>query len=191
MADNRFDCLRKGGHGCPAAAGDSRYHSIFGRSGGCLGVNPSDLAPALVALDGSVVTTKRIVGAEDFFQFNGEKTTVLDDDEIVTEICIPSMAEGGKSAFAKYALRKAIDFPLVNCAVAVDRNNARICLSAVYNTPYRALEAERLVAGRPIDEALAEAAGDAAVAAAQPLEPNRYKVEIAKAMVKRAILACR
>jgi xanthine dehydrogenase YagS FAD-binding subunit len=190
VAGNRFDCLRKGGRGCPAALGDSRYHSIFGRSRGCSGVNPSDLAPVMVALDASVKTTARVVPAEAFFQAGLERGTVLQPGEIVTEIQIPAPAAGSRSAFTKYALRRSIDFPIVNCAVALDGTSARICLNAVYGTPYRAIEAERLIAGRPIDEDLAEAAGEAAIAGAQALDSNRFKVQIAKTMVKRAILAC-
>jgi NADPH-dependent glutamate synthase beta subunit-like oxidoreductase/CO/xanthine dehydrogenase FAD-binding subunit len=158
---------------------------------GCIAVNSSDLAPVLVVLDAKIKTTKRIIAAERFFQVKAEKTTALDDDEIVTEIQIPVPAAGAKSAFAKYALRKAIDFPVVNCAVAIDGKSARICLNAVCNTPYRAVGAEKALAGKAIDEATAEAAGEAAVAAAQAMEPNRYKVQIAKILVKRAILACR
>jgi NADPH-dependent glutamate synthase beta subunit-like oxidoreductase/CO/xanthine dehydrogenase FAD-binding subunit len=155
----------------------------------CLAVNSSDLAPVLVALDAKIKTTSRVIVAEDFFQVNGERTTALDDDEIVTEIQIPVPAPGAKSAFTKYALRKSIDFPIVSCAVAVDGERARICLNAVRNTPYRAREAERIIAGKAIDDAVAEAAGGAAVADAQALEANRYKVLIARTMVKRAILA--
>jgi NADPH-dependent glutamate synthase beta subunit-like oxidoreductase len=161
----------------------------------CVAVNSSDLAPVLIALGARIKTTSRLVEAESFFEVNGEKTTVLDDDEIVIEIQIPVPAPGARSAFSKYALRKSIDFPIVSCAVAIDgagaASTARICLNAVHPLPYRALAAERMVAGKSIDEGLAEAAGEAAVADAQALEPNRYKVQIAKTMVKRAILACR
>ncbi len=191
VADNRFYCLRKGGRYCPAVAGDCRYHSIFGRLRGCLAVNTSDLAPVLVALDAKIKTTKNLIAAEWFFRVNGVKTTALDDDEIVTEIQVPIPGASTRSAFAKYALRRAIDFPIVNCAVAIDGEEARICLNAVYGKPYRAIGAESVIAGRAIDEAIAAAAGEAAVADAQALEPSRYKVQMAKTMVKRAILACR
>lgn len=190
-AQNRFFCLRKGGRECPAVTGDSRYHSIFGRVRGCLAVNPSDLAPILVAMRARIETTKKAVDAEEFFQVKGIKTTILDDDEILIEIQIPAPSIGGRSAFAKFALRKAIDFPVVNCAVAIEGEEARICLNAVYNMPYRVTEAEKVIVGRAVDEAAAEAAGEAAIADARPLESNLYKVQIAKTLVKRAILACR
>lgn len=194
--NNRFPCLRKGGGRCYAIDGDNRYHSIFGGSveGGCYAVHPSDTAPALIALDARIKTSKRLINAEDFFQVEVIKTTVLDDDEIVTEIQIPTPP--GKSAFIKFALRKSIDFPIVNCAAMLTSSKgkvtaARVCLNAVYVKPYRATKAEEAIVGKPIDEANAEAAGSAAVSEAKPLTHNTYMVQIAKTMVKRAILACK
>lgn len=188
---NAFDCLRKNPAGiCYALTGDNRYDSIFGAVSGCISVNPSDIAPALVVLDAKIVTTKQTVDAEDFFTVNGEKTTILDDDEIVIEIQVPTPAAGTKSAFVKFAMRKAFDFAIVSCAAAVSSTSARICLNGVYTIPYRATDAEDAIAGKTINEANAEAAGSAAVADASPQAYNGYKVQIAKTMVKRAILAC-
>jgi xanthine dehydrogenase YagS FAD-binding subunit len=193
--NNRFPCLRKGGGRCYAIDGDNRYHSIFGGSveQGCYAVHPGDTAPALIALDATVKTSRRSVKAEDFFQVSVAKTTVLDDDEIVTEIQIPKPF--GKSAFVKFALRKAVDFPIVNCAamLAVSSKKvaaARICLNAVYVKPYRAARAEEAIRGKAVNEANAEAAGTAAVSEARPMPYNAYMVQIAKTMVKRAILGC-
>jgi xanthine dehydrogenase YagS FAD-binding subunit len=193
--NNRFACLRKGGGRCYAIDGDNRYHSIFGGSveQGCYAVHPSDTAPALIALDATIKTSRRSIKAEDFFQVSVAKTTVLDDDEIVTEIQIPKPA--GTSAFVKFALRKAIDFPIVNCAAMVTVSKkkvtaARICLNAVYVKPYRATAAEDAMKGKAINEANAEAAGAAAVSGARPMPYNAYMVQIAKTMVKRAILGC-
>ena len=190
---NAFDCLRKNPSGiCNALVGDNRYHSIFGTLEGCVAVNPSDTAPALVALNASVVTSKKTIAIEDFFAVNGERTTSLDDDEMVTEIQVPTPAAGTKSAFVKYAIRKSFDFPVVNCAAAISSSSARICLNAVYNNPHRATEAEDAISGQTINEANAEAAGAAAVATAIALPGgnNKYMIQIAKTMVKRAILAC-
>lgn len=187
-AENRFDCLRKGGGMCYAMMGDNRYHSIFGAVNACLAVNPSDTAPALVALNATIVTNKRDIAAEDFWDVATPGSTVLDADEIVTEIQVPAFS--GKSAFTKFALRKSIDFPVVNCAAALNGSDARICLNAVYNIPYRATAAEEAIAGKTIDETNAEAAGAAAVQGAQIIGFNKWKVQIAKTMVKRTILAC-
>jgi len=158
---------------------------------GCVAVNPSDMAAALVALDARIVTSVRTIQAEKFWAVDrGLKPTVLENDEIVTEIQIPTPAAGVKSAFIKFALRKSIDFPIVNCAAAIGAGTTRVCLNGVYNKPYRATKAEAVIKGKVIDEAVAEAAGAAAVSDAIALPYNKYKIQIAKAMVKKAILAC-
>ena len=163
---------------------------------GCDGVNPSDIAPALVALNATIVTSKRKVKAEEFWVADkGLKPTILDNDEIITEIRIPRPAANVKSSFLKFAMRKSIDFPIVNCAAAIESKDgvvksARICLNAVYSNPYRVTKAEDAIKGKPIDEANAEAAGAAAVSDAIPLPYNKFKIQIAKTLVKRAILAC-
>jgi xanthine dehydrogenase YagS FAD-binding subunit len=194
--NNRFPCLRKGGGRCYAIEGDNRYHSIFGGSveKGCYAVHPSDTAPALIALDATMRTTKRSIKAEEFFAVSVTKTTVLDDDEIVTRIELP--APRGKSAFMKFALRKAIDFPIVNCAATISVTDgivsfARVCLNGVYVKPYRAIKAEQAITGKTLSEESAESAGAAAVADANPMSCNSYMVPVAKAYVKRTLLACR
>jgi len=187
--ENRFNCLRKGGTTCFAMTGDNRYHSIFGAINMCIAVHPSDVAPALIALDAKVVTNKRTLPAENFFDVKVPVSTVLAADEIITEIQVPAPPAGAKSAFIKFAIRKSIDFPIVNCAVRVGAGAPRICLNAVAPKPYRALKAEAAIAGKPINEANAEAAGAAAVEDAKPLPATKYKVQIAKTLVKRALLA--
>ena len=206
-SDNRFDCPRKGGERCYAVAGDNRDHSIFGSVMGCIAVNPSDTAPALVALNAQIITTKRAIDAEKFWAVKIPGSTVLDPAEIVTEIQVPTPAAGLKSAFVKFALRTSIDFPIVNCAAAIGGGQSRVCLNAVYNLPYRATKAEDAIKGKAIDEANAEAAGAAAVqdAVTLPYTPavqsvgltapappfGKWKVQLAKTLVKRAILGCK
>lgn len=192
---NRFPCMRKGGGRCYAINGDNRYHSIFGGSveGGCYAVHPSDVAPALIALDARIKTTERTIPAEDFFTVEPIKTTVLAVGEIVTEIQLPPAV--GKSAFLKFALRKAIDFPIVNCAAAICLSDqkitkARICLNAVYVKPLRVTQAEEALTGKPLNAAAAAAAGTAAVSTARPMSNNAYMVRIAETMVKRAVMGC-
>jgi xanthine dehydrogenase YagS FAD-binding subunit len=194
---NRFSCLRKGGGRCYAIKGDNRFHSIFGGSveKGCMAVHPSDTAPALIALGAQMVTSKRVMNVLDFFQVRLNNTTVLDPDEIVTEIHIPMLEAGTRSAFIKFAQRKSIDFPIVNCAAALtlDKDQvtgARICLNAVHVIPRRVLKAEEAITGKTITAENAEEAAKAAVSDARPLEHNAYMVQIAKTLVKRTILAC-
>lgn len=163
---------------------------------GCVAVNSSDMAPVLIALEAKIKTTKRVIEADKFFTVAGDKTTVLDDDEIVTEIEVPMPGAGTKSTFTKFALRKSIDFPVVNCAAAIKSEKgvvkaARICLNAVYNTPYRVTKAEEYIIGKSINDSSAEEAASAIVADTCPLINNRYKIQIAKTLVKRATLACK
>jgi len=190
--DNRFNCLRKGGKRCYAVTGDNRYHSIFGAVKRCLAVNPGDTAPALVVLNAKIKTNKRLIEAEKFWDMAVPGSTILAMDEIVTEIEVPTPAKGNKSSFIKFAIRKSIDFPIVNCAAMVGRGDARICLNAVHNRPYRAFKSEELMRGRSINEDNADAAGAAAIgdARALPGDRNKWKIQIARTMVKRAILGC-
>jgi xanthine dehydrogenase YagS FAD-binding subunit len=196
--ENRFPCLRKGGGKCYAHEGDNRYHSIFGASveDGCIAVHPGDMAPALIAFNASIKTSKRTIPAEDFFLVDNERTTCLDDDEIVTTIQVPAKAEGAKSAFIKFSLRTSIDFPIVNCAALIGASqgkvsSARICLNAVYVKPYRALRAEEAITGKEISDESALSAAEAAVSDAKPFSDNGYMVDITKIMIKRAIMACK
>jgi len=197
-ANNRFPCMRKGGGRCYAIEGDNRFHSIFGGSveGGCYAVHPSDTAPALIVLGALAKTTKRTIPLDDFFGVDIRKTTVLDPNEIVTELKVPAPAKGMKSAFLKFALRKSIDFPIVNCAAAVTLSgervsSAKICLNAVYVKPYRATAAEELIKGKTLSDNDIGAAADAAVSTALPMSRNRYMVQIARTLVKRTLMACR
>jgi xanthine dehydrogenase YagS FAD-binding subunit len=118
-------------------------------------------------------------------------STVLAADEIVTEIQVPTPAAGMKSAFYKAAIRRSIDFPIVNGAAMIGAGDARICLNAVYNTPYRATAAETAVKGKTIDATVATAAGTAAVTGAQALALNKYKIQMANGVVKKLVLACK
>jgi xanthine dehydrogenase YagS FAD-binding subunit len=202
--NNLFNCLRKDPKGvCYAIAGDNRYHSIFGGVSGCFAVNPSDTAPALLAFGASIVTNKKTWAAKDFWAVNGENSTALAADEIVTEIQFPAVAAGSKSAFSKFALRKSFDFPIVNCAAVITQASgtvsaASIALNAVHNNPRKATAAETAIVGKAINAANADAAGTQAVTGATPMPANAntttvgnsYMIQIAKTMVKRTILNC-
>ena len=184
VPDDRFHCRRKGGDWCPARIGDNRYHSIFGDQDGCYAASSHDTAPALVALGASVKTTKREVPAEEFFRANGVRSNVLEDGEVVTDIRVPKAA---KSAFLKFALRKSIDFPVVNCAAAqLADGSVRVALGGVYPAPVRSTAAEAAVAGGVSADTAAKA-GEAAVSVAKPLGKNAYKVDIARTLVKRTL----
>ncbi|MFQ6084836.1 MAG: FAD binding domain-containing protein [Candidatus Bathyarchaeia archaeon] len=189
---NAFHCLRKGGVVCYGIAGDNRYLSIFGGPEGCYGVCPSDTAPALVALNASVVTTERTIPIEEFFS-NLEPGHVLGPSEILTEIQVPAPGDS-KQAFLKSAVRKTFDFALASAAAVISPatgavSSARIAIGSVAPTPLRATAAEEALIGKTITTSVAESAASAAVEGAVPLSMNKYKVQIAKTLVKRAILA--
>ena len=163
---------------------------------GCIAVTPSDLAPVLVALDGTVVTTRRELAAADIFAVGPASSTVLAPDEVVTEMRLPAPAAGLRSWYEKFRLRKAIDFPIVSVAVALHVDDgrvagARVVLGAAAPVPWRLTEVEAALVGREASPAgLAAAAREAAAEWARkctPLRPNAYKVKIAAALIARAV----
>jgi xanthine dehydrogenase YagS FAD-binding subunit len=146
---------------------------------------------ALAALDAAIVTSKRSIPIGDFFQALGN---VLDEDEIIAEIQVPAVKPGTKQVFIKFAFRPAIDFAVASVAAAITTklgkvSDARIVLGAVAPAPYRANGAEDALKGSAASEPVAETAAAAAVEDAVPLPNNKYKVQIIKALIKRAILA--
>jgi CO/xanthine dehydrogenase FAD-binding subunit len=160
---------------------------------GCLAVNPSDIAIALVALDAQIVTTKRTIPVQSFFTARTEGSTVLNPDELITEIQIPKPPNGYRQNYEKFTLRKRVDFAIVNVASLINIQggictDACIAIGAVGPEPVRAKAAEEMIIGRPVDEGIALRAAEEAIATTQPLSMNKYKVEIAKVLVKRAIM---
>jgi CO/xanthine dehydrogenase FAD-binding subunit len=160
---------------------------------GCVALNASDIAPTLIALGADIKTTKRVVPAEKFFTVKEERTTVLADDEIISEIQVPQPVSGTKQAFIKFATRKSIAFAMVSVATSITTSDgkvsdARIVLGAVAPVPYRAIDAENVLKGKAVNAALAETAAVSAVKNTIPLSNNKHKVQIAKVLVKRAIL---
>ena len=189
----RFLCHRKGTGPCHAIKGDNRYHAIMGGKA-CVAVCPSDMATALTALDARLTIRspegERKIPIHELFTDLG---TTLGPGELMTEIQVPSPPKGNRQRFLKFTLRKPIDFAIVSVAslIAMEKGlcrDAKIVLGAVAPTPLRAEGAEQAVKGKVIDETTAEDAARAAVSGARPLSRNAYKIEITKALVKRAIL---
>lgn len=188
----RIICFRKGKGPCPAIAGDNRYHAILeGKK--CVAVCPSDMAVALCALNAGIEIRgpegRRTLPVEDFYETLG---TVLKPNDLLTGIRVPKPRAGTRQVFYKHRVRDSVDFAIVSVAAALTVNQgvcrqACIVLGAVAPTPYRARQAEDLLAGGAIDDSTAGAAAEAAVGKAKPLSRNAYKIDIAKALVKRAI----
>lgn len=186
-----------------AVEGDNRFHAIFGDGGNdgpaCF-VSPSTVAPLLVALGTQVAILgpqgERRMELERFFRTprkDGEREHDLAPGEIVTEIVVPP-ASGRRIASYEVRQRETLDWSLATAAVVLEMDGASvirasIVLGQVAPTPWRAKAAEALLVGKTIDRALAEKAGEAAVEGAKPLSRNRYKVQLARVAVKRALLA--
>jgi xanthine dehydrogenase YagS FAD-binding subunit len=195
-----WKCYRAGGNICfadtPTAI--NREHAILGADR-CVAVNPSDSAPALIALDAKMVIRnskgERVVDAEDYFIGPGTditRMTVLQPGDLLTAIRIPATWAGAHFYFEKIRDRQVWDFPLVNIASAAvftgDRvDRIRIAVNGVAAHPVRLKEVEAAVTGKTRDAATADMAGQMAVQGAQPLRYNGYKVPLMRNLVKRAI----
>jgi xanthine dehydrogenase YagS FAD-binding subunit len=177
--------------------GENQYHSIFG-SGPAYFVSASSLGPALIALGAKIklVSAKgpREVPAASFFvvpQNDNQREIALHADEILTEITVPAGAV--KSATYEVRQKEALDWPLAAASVVLHMKgnavaSAKVVLGHVAPKPWDSADAAKVIAGKSITADNAEAAGKAAVASAQPLSQNAYKVTLARVAVKRALL---
>lgn len=197
---NGFGLLAHDSKGEPLVPrGDNRYHSIFG-AGPAYFVNPSSLAPALVTFGARVRILgpkgQREVAIADFFRSpksDQERENVLQPNEIVTEIVIPASARGLANATYEVRQKTALDWPLATASVAMKLagskvSGARIVMGHVAPVPWPAPEAEKWLEGKSITPETAAQAADAAVRGAKPLSRNKYKVQLARTAVKRALL---
>ena len=195
-----FDCFLKGARGCHALNGQNRGSGIFGRSE-CYAVNPSDLAPPLVALGASVVIQspqgrKQISLADFFTSPRGEllNQTILGRDEMVVEVRIPKQPHRSRGVFLKAMERKTWSFAQASVAMQLSRSDdriedVRIVLGAIAPIPWRATAAEDALRARALTRQLIEVASAAAVEGAHPSGDNRYKVTLVRELVKRGLSA--
>jgi len=197
--DTNILCLKKGGSQCYAFTGENKYHCLIEGSP-CFMVHPSDMAPALISCDAKI----KIYGK------NGEKNlelgrfyvlprenlkreNVLRPDEIITEIIIPTDKSNTKSIYVKQGIRETWDFAVCSVAISMKTsgltcNDVRIILGGAAPKPWRSINAENALKGKIISENIAESAAKTAVADAQPLKDNRYKVKLFENMIKKAII---
>ena len=195
-----FHCLRKGGETCFAITGENQYHCIFGGDG-CYIVHPSDMAPALAALNATVRLAgpggTRAVAIEQFFMpptKDPKKETVLEQDEIVTEILLPVPPKGLRSSYQKVRARRSWDFALASLALALtisDRRvaSARVVLGGAAPVPWRSHEVEAAITGSTLDAATITKAAGAAVSKAQPMEHNHYKLALFRGLIEEQLQA--
>ncbi len=173
--NDQFSCLKKGGDACPAREGDNRYHAIFGNEK-CAAVHASNLAPALIVLEGAIHLAgpkgSRKSTAQEFFDTGNDlaRENRLEPDEIITGIEIP---EGAKSVYLELRERQSFDWPLVAVAAAAREGKTKLVLGAVAPRPW-------VATGTNPDEILREA---------KPLRDNRYKLTLVRTLVERALQA--
>jgi xanthine dehydrogenase YagS FAD-binding subunit len=195
-----WPCYRAGGNICYADTpeGRNREHAIL-HADRCVAVNPSDTAPALIALDSKFVIStpkgQRIVDAEEYFigpDIDITRLHILQPGDLLTAIRIPSTWAGAKFYFEKVRDRNVWDFPLLNVASAMTVSGGRIhdiriAVNAAAARPLRLKDVESAVRGMPPNAATGEMAGEQAVRGAVPLQFNAYKIPLMRNLVKRAI----
>jgi xanthine dehydrogenase YagS FAD-binding subunit len=193
-------CYRAGGNTCYAdtPTGMNREHTLFNASR-CVAVSPSDVAPALVALDAKMVIQgaggAREVEAEKFFvgpAVDILNMTILKPGEILTKIKVPNTWANATFYFEKVADREVWDFPLVNVAAAMKVSGGtiqdmRIAMAGVEAVPKRLLVVEDLAKGQPKGADIAKLAAKASSRGAKPLNFNHFKVPLMESLVTRAI----
>jgi xanthine dehydrogenase YagS FAD-binding subunit len=191
---------REPGTGCGALEGINRMHAIFGWNEKCVAVYPSDMAIALAALD-AVVKVQKADGTERAIPFtdyhrlpgdNPEKDNNLEHGELITAIELPKNNFANKSYYLKVRDRASYAFALVSVAAALETDGnkikqVRIAMGGVAHKPWRALEAEKMLVGKDATEANFMAAADAEMRNAQPLEHNKFKVELGRRGIVRAL----
>jgi xanthine dehydrogenase YagS FAD-binding subunit len=198
--DEHTPCLLKGGQKCFAIEGENKYHAVFSENYRCVIVNPSTLAPALIALDASAEVQgaggKRSIKLAEFFKAPvgpADREHVLAANEVVLSVTIPYT--GANNASYEVRQKQAYDWPLVQAAVAFQggKNGAnatgvKVVLGHVAPIPVVSAAAASAIEGKAITEETAAAAGRAAAQGAKPLSQNAYKTRLIEVAVKRALL---
>lgn len=191
------ECARKGGDLCLAADGESTYHGVLGGDL-CHMVHPSDVAPALVALEALAGIAgpagARTVPFEEFFLPPTRTLTrenVLGPAELLTEIVLPPAGTGSRSTYRRVS-ETGVDYALASVAVSILAasgvvEHTRIVLGAAAPVPWRSHEAEAVLKGFQIDRMLIAEAVEAALGDAAPLADNRYKIGLFRALLVDAL----
>jgi xanthine dehydrogenase YagS FAD-binding subunit len=197
---NGFGLLPKDASGKDLVSeGENRYHAILGNDGPAKFVSPSSIAPVLIAYGAKIRLVgpkrRREIALEDFYVIpknDTDREHDLPPNEIITDIVLPPP---GPMRVAHYEVRQkqAFDWPLALSAVAlrIDGStiqSARVVLGYVAPTPWISSEAQQALAGKSVSEETAKAAADVALANARPLSHNKYKIQLARVALKRAVL---
>ncbi len=193
-----FHCWLKGGDECPAREGENQLHAVLGDSP-CVAVHPSDPPAALLALDAELQLTGRTVPVAEFFTLPTEDHRLenrLAPNELIQAVRVPRPPFGTRSTYLKAMNRKVWAFALVGVAALVHFEadhravaGARLVLNGVAPIPWRAEAAEHELTGHELTDQTIRRAAEAAVATAQPLGRNGYKVPLTESLVRQALRA--
>ncbi len=193
-------CIKKGGSECFAYGGLNKYNAILG-GGPSYIVHPSDVAPALVALEAQAVIRgkrgERQIPLEQFFTLPSEgsvlRENVLTSEEILTHVIVPAQSGAPwRSTYLKFRERGSYDFALSAVALRLSMDGdkvraARLVLGGVAPIPWRCEKAEKALVGREIDAQTAEFVGKLALEGAEPLEHNAYKILLTQGLITKAL----
>ncbi len=199
--DTAMPCnKREPGTGCGALEGINRMHAIFSWSKECVAVHPSDMCVALVALDAVVKVqgangTERSIPFADYHRLPGDepqKDNNLNHGELITAIELPKNNFAAKSYYLKIRDRASYAFALISIAAALETDGnrikqARIAMGGVAHKPWRATEAEKFLVGKEASEANFKLAAEVEMRNARPLEHNKFKVELSRRGIVRAL----
>ena len=185
-------CIKKDGDLCHVAPGGMKCWAAFS----------GDTPPALLCLNAEVEIASsegaRRIPLADFYSGLGDNYRKLQPNELVTRVFLPATSADYSGVYRKLRIRGSIDYPLAGVAVALKRSNghiadARIGITAVNPAPLLVKGATELLAGKAIDQALAEAVGDLAAKVSKPLTTSaltpEYRREMIRVFTKRAVLA--
>ena len=192
-----FLCYKKGGDKCYAVTGEHRYYHSILKIGKCAMAHPSDLAPALIALRAKAIIVgrngeKKVPLEEFFLDANHFAETIVKSGEFLKEIRVPTQNQVTHQLFLKHRIRHSADFALSSVAMVTQISDGickdiRIVLGGVAPFPYMASLANETVKGKSLNDGLLSTAAEASVEGATPLPMNRYKVDLTKALVRRAL----
>jgi xanthine dehydrogenase YagS FAD-binding subunit len=190
---------REPGSGCSAIKGQNRIHAILGASDHCIATHPSDMAVALAALEAIVHVAgpsgERTIPIAEFHRLPGdhpERDTTLRHDEIITAVELPAEGFSTNWTYLKLRDRASYAFALVSVAAALQIEGgtirtARFALGGVAHKPWRNLEAEAALQGKPAAEATFAQAADFILREARGYPHNSFKIELARRAIVRAL----
>ena len=185
-------CHKIGGSVCHVVKGGDHCVSLF----------VADTVPALIALSAEVSVAgtdgEKKIALEKFYTGKGENVNVLQPGQVVTEIRVPDLPPHTGGVYLKYSLREATDFAVVGVATVISLeagdgvcSDAKIAFGSVASSPVRAVEAEKVIKGKQLNDKLIEDAEQASLKEVHPIThmgiPASYKRKIIGALAKRAL----